>query len=77
MSNAIEPPRRDTNITTVVPADLAERVRAKAMSKGRTLSGLLRSFLYAWDEGIMPDPPMRPDENVRARKRARKRRKEK
>jgi hypothetical protein len=62
------PPKRDKTVSTRVPQDYFDEASARAEKEGRSLSAILRAFLMMFGQGEWPSPPVLPDENVRAQK---------
>ena len=65
------PPKRDKPVTARVPDEVFKEANERAKKEGRTLSAIIRSFLMMFGQGEWPSPPVLPDENTRAEKRPR------
>ena len=66
------PKRRDKTVGVRVDADTLTSAQKKAKKSGRSLSSILNSFLHLWTMNEIGDPPVLPQEGVRAEKRRRK-----
>jgi len=64
------PPPRDKTVGTRVPDDVYNEANDRAKKEGRTLAAIIRSFLLMFGQGEWPSPPVLPDEDTRAAKRA-------
>jgi hypothetical protein len=64
------PKKRDASIGTKVPREIADAARKRAREEGRSLSEVLRSFLFFWANEETPPgfPPQLPGSNERAGK---------
>ncbi len=66
------PEARDKLVGGKVPKEVRDAAHKKAKKEGRSLSAIIRSFLFVWTQDEYPSPPRLPDEKVRAKKRKKK-----
>lgn len=71
------PPPKNVTVSARVPDEVYAAAKEKAEGRGSTLSKMVRAFLFlfAHDETPPDWPPEIADQEIRAQKRSRKRRK--
>ena len=68
-----KPPKHKSRIVqTRVPDDVADEAIKRATKEGRTLTEVLRSWLFGWADNDYPSPPRRGDERAPQRPSRRK-----
>ncbi len=71
------PPAKDHKLNVRVDDELYQLAEAKAKARGSTISKMVRAFLTLWAHDETPPgwPPELPEQEIRAEKRPRKKRK--
>jgi hypothetical protein len=67
-----KPKRKGRIVQARVPDDVADEALRRATREGRTLTEVLRSWLFGWSEGEYPSPPRRGDDRAPQRPSKRK-----
>lgn len=67
------PPKRKSRIVQArVPDDVADEANKRATREGRTLTEVIRSWLFGWADGEYPSPAKRGDDRAPQRPSKRK-----
>ncbi len=66
------PATRSQTVTVRLTEEEEKKAKERAKREGRNLASILRAWLRLWGEDEAPSPPVMPDENVRAKKRSKK-----
>jgi hypothetical protein len=60
-----EPPKHKNKIVQArVPDDVADKALKRATREGRTLTEVIRSWLFGWADDELPSPPRRGDDRA-------------